>query len=181
MYLLCTFVYTKYCNVYTKMVKYIYGGDLIKTENIILRVEPELKSKIIEMAEKDNRNVSSWILNLVKNKIDEEEFIMIDLRNVTIESLAAYVKKSYEKCLKNKKDMHFYMDDPYSQKPTIYIKASSNDNTFFSFEYGNPVYPPYIWWYVNDNDPEYELTDKVDIDIDKLIDRLYKYIVRVYQ
>lgn len=46
---------------------------MIKTEVIRLRVTPELKTRVTEAAEAENRTVSNYIENLIKNALRDEE------------------------------------------------------------------------------------------------------------
>ena len=46
---------------------------MIKTEVIRLRVSPELKERVAEAAEAENRTVSNFIENLIKNALRDEE------------------------------------------------------------------------------------------------------------
>ena len=52
----------------------IYIGEVIYMENerkaITVRVSPELKFQIEKAANKDNRTINSWIVNVIKQHLD---------------------------------------------------------------------------------------------------------------
>ena len=44
----------------------------MKTERIYLRVTPELKSKLQDLADAENRTISNYIENLIKQEIEKK-------------------------------------------------------------------------------------------------------------
>ena len=46
---------------------------MAKTERLYIRITPELKEKIQEAAEAENRTISSWIETILKSKFVEQE------------------------------------------------------------------------------------------------------------
>lgn len=44
----------------------------MKTERIHLRVTPELKSKLQDLADAENRTISNYIENLIKQEIEKK-------------------------------------------------------------------------------------------------------------
>ncbi|KAF5048479.1 hypothetical protein DSECCO2_449620 [anaerobic digester metagenome] len=48
----------------------------MKSDVVRLRITPELKEKVKAAAEKENRTVSNWIENLIRNNLKEEKRIM---------------------------------------------------------------------------------------------------------
>lgn len=48
----------------------------MKSDVVRLRITPELKEKIKAAAEMENRTISNWIENLIKNELAEEKRIM---------------------------------------------------------------------------------------------------------
>ena len=48
---------------------------MVKNERkaITIRVSPELKFQIDKAADKDNRTINSWIINLIKQNLEAEK------------------------------------------------------------------------------------------------------------
>ena len=46
---------------------------MAKTERLYIRVTPELKEKIQEAAEAENRTISAWIETILKSKFEEKD------------------------------------------------------------------------------------------------------------
>ena len=44
----------------------------MKTERIYLRVTPELKAKLQDLADAENRTISNYIENLIKQEIEKK-------------------------------------------------------------------------------------------------------------
>ena len=44
-----------------------------KTERLQIRITPELKEKLQELADAENRTISNYIENLIKREIDKRE------------------------------------------------------------------------------------------------------------
>lgn len=47
-------------------------GKTIKTDMLKVRITPELKAKIQDAADADNRTVSGYIINLIMRDIDKK-------------------------------------------------------------------------------------------------------------
>lgn len=45
----------------------------MKTDNLIIRISPQLKDKIRETAEKDGKTVSEWVTDLIKIELAKRE------------------------------------------------------------------------------------------------------------
>jgi predicted transcriptional regulator len=48
------------------------GEKMLKTERLFIRITPELKKKLQEMAKAENRNLSNFIENILLQKIEKE-------------------------------------------------------------------------------------------------------------
>lgn len=57
------------------MIRYIREVNIVKDERkaITIRVSPELKFQIDKAANKDNRTINSWIINLIKQHLENEK------------------------------------------------------------------------------------------------------------
>ena len=42
-----------------------------KTQTLALKIEPELKARIAERANEENRNLSNFVVNIITNYLDE--------------------------------------------------------------------------------------------------------------
>lgn len=55
----------------------ICGGEVIIVKDerkaITIRVSPELKFQIDKAANKDNRTINSWIINLIKQHLESQK------------------------------------------------------------------------------------------------------------
>lgn len=55
----------------------ICRGEVIRVKDerkaITIRVSPELKFQIDKAANKDNRTINSWIINLIKQHLDSQK------------------------------------------------------------------------------------------------------------
>lgn len=56
----------------------------MKSDVVRLRITPELKAKVKAAAEKENRTVSNWIENLIKNNLNEEKRIMVKINKAEL-------------------------------------------------------------------------------------------------
>lgn len=45
---------------------------MLKTERLFIRIDPELKKKLKEMAKAENRNLSNFIENILLQRIEKE-------------------------------------------------------------------------------------------------------------
>lgn len=46
---------------------------MAKSELIQIRTDPETKAAIQAAAEEENRTVSGWVMNIIKQKLEEEK------------------------------------------------------------------------------------------------------------
>ena len=55
----------------------IWSGEVIMVKDerkvITIRVSPELKFQIDKAADRDNRTINSWIINLIKQNLEAEK------------------------------------------------------------------------------------------------------------
>lgn len=63
----------KQIRVLQLVMRLFIRGEEMKTERLNIRVTPEQKQKLKELADSENRTISNYILYLVNKKIKEKE------------------------------------------------------------------------------------------------------------